>query len=443
MLIRTVVATSGGSASVSWQPNLNGQEITSYTAHTLLKSSIGNVPPDVSVPATSTSIYISDLTNNSSYTFQVSASNSLGTSAYSAESNLMTLSPTQPPANVGASAVNASARVVWSAPAAIPGDPVIKYTVFPNPPTALGPVNVSGTATGVVVDGLSNGTSYNFTVVATNSYGPSAPSAPSNSVIPSQSLGAPDLAIAMSGLTQVSAGTNTIYTMTVTNNGPSAAGQVSVSDTIPAGATFVSAVSSQGVCTLAGSSLSCGLAGLDAGISASVTLTLNVSSAITNTASVSAKDAGGAAMVDPNPANNSASVTTSIAAPTTTTDIAVGGSARNGGPAVGSGDTYVWQVKNNKTPVANNVVFTDKLPTTLQLVSVSTNLGTCTGPAAGSLGGMVQCTAASLANGQAMIVSIDVIVRVAGSISNTGSVTFSGTDSNPANNTSTVTFQAK
>jgi hypothetical protein len=84
------------------------------------------------------------------------------------------------------------------------------------------------------------------------------------------------------------------------------------------------------------------------------------------------------------------------------------------------------------------VQFTSALPSSLSFSSVSTSLGTCTGPAPGTLGGTVTCYLNTLTVGQAMQVLINVTTPVSGSAAVTGSATFNGTDSKPANNSATV-----
>jgi parallel beta-helix repeat protein len=86
------------------------------------------------------------------------------------------------PTDVTATAGDASATVTWSAPASNGGSAITGYTVTSSPGgfTAA----AAATARSATVGGLTNGTSYSFTVTATNAVGPSAASDPSNSVTP-------------------------------------------------------------------------------------------------------------------------------------------------------------------------------------------------------------------------------------------------------------------
>lgn len=86
------------------------------------------------------------------------------------------------PTNVTATPGNGSAVVSWTPPS---GAGVTSYTVTPYVNGTAGtPIIYGPGSTTVVVSGLTNGTSYSFTVIATNSTGSSPPSAMSNSVTP-------------------------------------------------------------------------------------------------------------------------------------------------------------------------------------------------------------------------------------------------------------------
>ncbi len=91
------------------------------------------------------------------------------------------------PTSVTATAANASASVSWHA-APPNGHPVSGYTVSSAPG---GQTCTTGGTLTCTVSGLTNGTSYTFKVVATNSIGPGPASAASNAVIPATVPGAP------------------------------------------------------------------------------------------------------------------------------------------------------------------------------------------------------------------------------------------------------------
>jgi uncharacterized repeat protein (TIGR01451 family) len=96
------------------------------------------------------------------------------------------------------------------------------------------------------------------------------------------------------------------YTLNVTNNGPNAAPDVHVLDTLPAGVDFVSA--SSGDCTLSAGQVDCALGTLlsGAGATVEITVTPRARGVITNTARV------GSSAPDPDTANNSATTETTV-----------------------------------------------------------------------------------------------------------------------------------
>jgi uncharacterized repeat protein (TIGR01451 family) len=100
-----------------------------------------------------------------------------------------------------------------------------------------------------------------------------------------------DLSLTQSpSATTLPVGTDVTYTVKVSNNGPEGAAGVTLLDTLPAGATLVSAVPSQGTCS-GSTPLKCALGTLASGTGATVTLTvqLNQGGTNTNTASVSSE----------------------------------------------------------------------------------------------------------------------------------------------------------
>ncbi|MBV9492607.1 MAG: DUF11 domain-containing protein [Acidobacteria bacterium] len=116
------------------------------------------------------------------------------------------------------------------------------------------------------------------------------------------------------GITKTAAGSLFIagqpmtFHLTVSNSGPTNANSVVVTDTIPAGTTFVSAIPSQGSC--AGTTVvTCNLGLVNNGGNATIALTVTpaASGPISNTATVSA-----APQPDPNPANNSATANVTV-----------------------------------------------------------------------------------------------------------------------------------
>ena len=99
------------------------------------------------------------------------------------------------------------------------------------------------------------------------------------------------------------------YTIKVTNGGPSSATGVTVKDTLPKNAGYASSTTSQGTCSAAKGTVTCSVGDLAAGATATITVTVKPTAKGTavNTASVTSTSP-----IDPNQANNTSSVTTTV-----------------------------------------------------------------------------------------------------------------------------------
>jgi uncharacterized repeat protein (TIGR01451 family)/LPXTG-motif cell wall-anchored protein len=204
-----------------------------------------------------------------------------------------------------------------------------------------------------------------------------------------------------------------------------------VTDTLPAGVTFVSATGTGWTCTNAGNaSVTCTLPTLATGTSAapiSVVVTAPIHAAVlANTSAVTSSTA------DPDPSNNSSSVSTAVG---NVADLSL---LKTGPTTVtaGSDVTYHLVVTNSGPDAADAVTVTDTLPPGVTFVSASGPGWHCTH--AGNV--TVTCTLASLASGTSAA-AITVVVKapqIVTSLKNTANVTSTTFDPIPDNNTSAV-----
>lgn len=152
-----------------------GTAITSYKATT---SSGG-----FNTTGSGSPLIITGINKGVSQTVSVIATNSVGNSSASANSNAITpiTVPGAPTSLVATATTLGTATVAFTAPADNGGGSITGYTVTSSPPGGVDS-NAGGTGTTHTMTGLANGTAYTFTAVATNSYGTSLPSAASNQI---------------------------------------------------------------------------------------------------------------------------------------------------------------------------------------------------------------------------------------------------------------------
>jgi predicted RNA-binding protein with TRAM domain len=187
-----VAAVAGqSSATVSWTAPSDGGPVSSYRITPYIGSTAQAAKTITGSPPATTAT-ITGLTAGTGYTFTVRAANAGGTGDESAPSNAVT--PTGAgvpgaPTGVSADADSTSAVVRWTAPGSDGGSAITGYTVTPYAgTTAQPPTRVAGSATSARMTGLANGTSYTFTVTATNDAGDGAASQPSGAVTPEPSI---------------------------------------------------------------------------------------------------------------------------------------------------------------------------------------------------------------------------------------------------------------
>jgi uncharacterized repeat protein (TIGR01451 family) len=213
-----------------------------------------------------------------------------------------------------------------------------------------------------------------------------------------------DLRVEKTGPASVVPGEQVVYTITVTNDGPSAADNVSVADPTPSGLAFVS---NTGDCV---TTFPCSLGTLASGASAVITSTYDVPASyagpdpVENTATVSSTTD------DPDLSNNDSTASAPVAA---SADVSIAKSDSGASVERGNNLTYTLLVANAGPSDATNVVVTDVLDANTTYVS---DTGGCVEAPAGTL----TCTFASLA--AAGSTSFDVTVLVGAGAPDAGSL---------------------
>ena len=221
-----VVATAGNaSAAVSWTaPTSNGgSDLTGYT--------VTASPGKATCTTTDTSCTVTGLTNGTSYTFVVKATNVIGSSVSVPSASITPVTTPDAPTSLKTTDGDSSVTVSWGTPASSGGSPVIGYVVTANP----GGATCTTTATSCTVSGLSNGTDYTFTVVATNALGAGTVTDPTGTVTPTS---APTFTSSAVGATTPTSTSTMVVTTASSTPVTAKSGAWLTASGLPAGVTF-------------------------------------------------------------------------------------------------------------------------------------------------------------------------------------------------------------
>lgn len=224
------------------------------------------------------------------------------------------------------------------------------------------------------------------------------------------------------------------FTVTVTNNGPSVANSVQITDSFPVSPelTFLSATASQGAYNGGTGVWTVGTVGVGAANRKTLTITARVNrpttvgalpATLTNSATVT-----GVEELDPNPGNNTGTATETPKY----ADLGVKKTTSNVSPNVGEVITYTVSLFNLGTAAATNVQVTDALPANVQFVSATAAGGTSfTKTATGGVWNVP-----SIAPGQTLLLTLRAKALSAGIGFNTVTITKSDVyDPNSKNDT--------
>jgi uncharacterized repeat protein (TIGR01451 family) len=199
--------------------------------------------------------------------------------------------------------------------------------------------------------------------------------ASNNTATENTTIGIADLAISKTASPQpVAYGDNITYKLTVTNNGPTDASGVNVTDELPDSVIYQSANASAGTAEHVSGNVTWAIGDLAYGESANLTIVVKAPSPsepviIINTATVTG------IFPDPDTENNSASANTTVVPPESA-DLAITKTASPEPVATSANITYKITVRNNGPANASNVSVTDELPESVGVLSDNATTGT-------------------------------------------------------------------
>jgi fibronectin type 3 domain-containing protein len=194
--------TSLAATTANAQINLTWTGSSTATGYYVKRSTTTGTEAQIATVST-TSYSDNNVTNGTKYFYVVSAYNSYGQSANSAEVNATPVAPPPPsaPTGLAATAGNAQVALTWNASSGATSYNVKRSMTTGGPYTTVS----SPTVTNFTDTGLSNGTTYYYVVTTVNAAGESGPSSEANAkpMAPAQPPPAPTGLTATAGNAQV------------------------------------------------------------------------------------------------------------------------------------------------------------------------------------------------------------------------------------------------
>lgn len=215
-----------------------------------------------------------------------------------------------------------------------------------------------------------------------------------------------DLAVGLTAQPEpTTSGSDVLYTINVTNRGPSTAKSVNVSQLLPPSMIYRSSTSSQGAVSASGNVVTCNLGAMAVGARAtvSVQVTTTTSGVMGSSATVNSEQ------TDFDLSNNTSTFVSHVNPPAA--DLVVGISPSSTAVSLGNPVSFFIAVTNKGPSAAGNVILTNSFGPNLLITAVNASQGTTV-----TSSNLVICSFNALAVGARATVSVTVLPLAEGSV---------------------------